>query len=76
VGKFLRIAVSGLSHLVIYEDMPNVDRLLQHCRVCLNIIYYNYIASDNHLYLKWTFYFKKQGKWKFYSFEKLACHLQ
>lgn len=33
VGRFLRLGVAGLSHLAIYEDMPNVDKLLQHCKV-------------------------------------------
>lgn len=33
VGRFLRMGVSGLSHLAMYEDMPDVDRLLEHCKV-------------------------------------------
>jgi len=32
VGRFLRMGVSGLSHLAMYEDMPDVDRLLEHCK--------------------------------------------
>lgn len=33
VGRFLRMGVAGLSRLAMYEDMPNVDKLLDHCKV-------------------------------------------
>uniref|UniRef100_A0A6B2KXL2 Uncharacterized protein n=1 Tax=Arcella intermedia TaxID=1963864 RepID=A0A6B2KXL2_9EUKA len=31
LGRFLRIYVSGLSHRAIFEDMPEVDELLEYC---------------------------------------------
>jgi len=36
VGRFLRMGVAGLSRLAMYEDMPNVDKLLDHCK---NVLY-------------------------------------
>jgi len=31
IGRLLRSGVSGLSHIVIYEDMPEVDELIHYC---------------------------------------------
>jgi len=35
VGRFLRLSITGLSHLPIYEDMPDVDALLRLCEEVL-----------------------------------------
>jgi len=35
IGRLLRTGVTGLSHLPIFEDMPEVDPLLAYCHVRL-----------------------------------------
>jgi len=32
IGKFLRMALTELSHRIIYEDLPECDQLLHHCQ--------------------------------------------
>jgi len=32
ISRFIRLSLTGLSHVIMYEDMPNVDNLLAQCR--------------------------------------------
>lgn len=41
VGRFLRIALTHLSHRVIYEDMPECEEILQYCQDI-------YMAREDH----------------------------
>lgn len=38
IGRFFRLSITGLSHLPIYEDMPDVEALLRLCEEVLLLI--------------------------------------